>query len=146
MKNNKGFTLIELLAAITIMCIVLFMVIPSIVDLQSNNQSKPYEYYGKSLVQAAKVFVRREAEDLTSLGTSDWHGCVDITYHELLANDLIKVYSDERYDCSNGKVRYTKELKKDTYTYDLTCKDLKTGKIVFQHQEITGGTCIQTAY
>ena len=145
MKNNKGFTLIELLVSITIMCIVLFMVIPSVVDLQSNNQSRPFEYYGKSLVEAAKIYVRKEDEDLTSLGTSQWIGCVDISYDDLLASDLIKVYNDERYNCRNGKVRYTKERNRETFTYNLTCVDQKTGKQVFHHQEVGNSTCHQSA-
>ncbi len=144
-KNELGFTLVELLVTIAIMGIVLFLVIPSLLDFQSKNKGKPYEYYGKSLVEAAKIYVDKEDEDLTSLGTTDWNGCIDISYDTLLQNDLIKVYNEERYDCTSAKVRYIKNGKQNTYQYNLTCIDTKTSKMVFQHQEIAESACTQTA-
>ena len=55
MKKNKGFTLVELLATIAIMGMIMILVTPSIVNLQNNNKKKKFEYYGKTLVEAAKV-------------------------------------------------------------------------------------------
>ena len=100
MKKNKGFTLVELLATIAIMGMIMILVTPSIVNLQNNNKKKKFEYYGKTLVEAAKVYVQKEGVDITSLGVSDWVGCVDITYQDLLTNDLIKSFEDADYNCT----------------------------------------------
>ena len=141
MKNNNGFTLIELLATITIMSIVLFLVIPSIMNLVNNNQSKSFEYYGQSLIEAAKIYVRKEDEDITPLGIKEWSGCVDISYQELLAADLIKPYSDEQYDCTDAIVRYTREENASSYQYNLTCLDTTDHTISFTEQMFTLNTC-----
>ena len=103
--NKKGFTLIELLVTIVIMALIFIMVVPSITALKNNNKDTPYEYYADSLVEAAKVFVDREGENINPIGAKNWIGCVDITYQDLLNADLIKPFSDENIDCSNATVR-----------------------------------------
>ena len=132
--NRKGFTLIELLATIVIMALILLMVMPSITALQENNKEKPFEYYGSSLIEAAKLYVDKEGEDITSLGLSNWSGCVDISYEDLINSKLIQPYEDKEYNCSiNTKVRYTKDRSgNDSYEYNMTCEDNK-GKVAFEH-------------
>ena len=120
-SNKKGFTLIELLVTIVILALILLLVVPAITALQNNNKNKPYEYYADSLVEAAKIFIDREGEDINSIGAKNWVGCVDITYQELLNSDLIKPFSDENIDCSNATIRYTKSEKSSNYNYDMTC-------------------------
>ena len=71
---NKGFTLIELLATIVIMALILLLVMPAITALQENNENKPYEYYGDSIEEAAKIYVNKEGEDITDIGSSKWQG------------------------------------------------------------------------
>ena len=73
MKKN-GFTLIELIATIVIMALILLLVMPAITALQNNNKDRPYEYYADSLIEAAKIYVTREGEDITSLGSSSFSG------------------------------------------------------------------------
>ena len=144
--NKKGFTLIELIATIVIMALILIMVMPSIIALRNNNEDKQYEYYGDSLVEAAKIFVNKEGEDITSLGTLNFIGCVDITYQELIDADLIKPFAEENIDCSNALIRYTKENKKESYSINLTCKDTTTGETVYSISNISNNTCTVTAY
>ena len=141
MKNDKGFTLIELLASITIMAIILLLVIPSVSKLKNDNQYKTFDYYADTLVAAAKVYVAREDEDLTDLGTTYFLGCVDISYQDLLNSDLIKPYTDSRYDCSDAVVRYTKGKGKTTYQYNLVCIDTKENKEVYEHHVFQAGGC-----
>ena len=100
--NKKGFTLIELLVTIVIMALILIMVVPSITALQNNNKDKPYEYYADSLIEAAKIFVDKEGEDINSIGAKNFIGCVDITYQDLLDSDLIKPFSDENIESEKG--------------------------------------------
>lgn len=83
MVKKKGFTLVELLATITIMGLITVMVTPSIVKLQDNNKTKQFQMYAKSLVEAAKVYVQKEGEDITPLGVDAWQGCIEISYQEL---------------------------------------------------------------
>lgn len=139
--NKKGFTLIELLVTIVIMALILIMVVPSITALRNSNKDKPYEYYAESLVEAAKIFVDREGEDINSIGAKNFIGCVDITYQDLLDSDLIKPFSDENIDCSNATVRYTKSKKSSSYNYDMTCTDTTTNEVVYVHKEIDNKAC-----
>ncbi len=144
--NRKGFTLIELLATIVILALILIMVMPSITALRNRSEQKQYEYYGDSLLEATKIFVNKEGEDINPIGAKNWTGCVDITYNDLINADLIKAFSDENIDCSNAKIRYTKEKNKDSYSINLTCKDIKTNKILYQVNNIPNTTCTVTAY
>ena len=144
--DKKGFTLIELLVTIVIMSLILIMVMPSIRALRNNNEERKYEYYADSLVEAAKIFVDKEGEDITSLGTLNFIGCVDITYQELIDADLIEPFTEENIDCSNALIRYTKERKKESYSINLTCKDTTTGKTVYSVNDISNDTCTVTAY
>ena len=135
--NRRGFTLIELLATIVIMTIILLMVLPAITALQENNKTRPFEYYGNSLVEAAKVYVTREGEDITELGVEQWEGCVDITYDDLISSGLIKPFEDSNYNCSiNTKVRYTKDSEgNENYDYNMTCED-KDGNKAYEYKGI----------
>lgn len=144
--DKKGFTLIELLATIVIMALILIMVMPSITALRNNSEKRQYEYYGDSLIEAAKIFVNKEGEDITSLGTLNFIGCVDITYQELIDADLIEPFTKENIDCSNALIRYTKERKKESYNINLTCRDTTTGETVYSVNGIPNTTCTVTAY
>ena len=144
--NRKGFTLIELLATISIMAIILLLVVPSITALVNNNEDKAYEYYGDSLIEAAEIYVLREGEDITSLGTLNFTGCVDITYQDLIDSDLIKPFDDSNINCTNAKVRYTKKRNKESYSINLTCVDKTTNKTVYNVKDIASTTCKVTAY
>ena len=146
LDSKKGFTLIELIATIVIMALILIMVMPAITALVNNNKDKAYEYYGDSIIEATEIFVGREKEDITSLGTLNFTGCVDINYSDLINTDLIKPYSDDKIDCSNAKVRYTKERNKESYSINLTCRDTTTNEVVYSINEIPNTTCTVTAY
>ena len=146
--NKKGFTLIELLVTISIMALILILVMPSITALRSSNESRSYEYYGEAMVEAAKVYVTKEGEDINSLGAANWTGCVDITYADLIAADLIAPYSDEKFDCSAAVVRYTKGTtgKDNSYQYNMTCKQISNNETVFTHNEFNiNNTCSVTS-
>ncbi len=140
MKSDKGFTLVELLATIAIMGMIMMMVIPSITNLQNSNKKKKFEYYGKTLVEAAKLYVQKEGDDITSLGITDWVGCVDITYQDLLAADLIKPFEDTDYTC-NGKVRFTRSSGGNSYTYNLVCNSKNSKKENFSSSNIANSQC-----
>lgn len=135
MKNRNGFTLIELLVTIAIMALILIMIMPAIKSLQETNKKKEYGYYKDSLIEAAKLYVTKEGEDINSSGYVNWKGCVDITYNDLIVADLIKPFQDENIDCSNSMIRYTKNNKKTKYTYKVVCID-KTGKEVYNENTL----------
>ena len=142
MKNNKGFTLVELLATIVIMGLITTIITPSVINLQKSNKKKKFESYEKVLVSASKIFVQREGEDITSLGVSDWVGCVDITYQDLLTSKLIKPFEDSDYDCSNSKVRLSRSLNGDTYTYNLVCNSTNSKKENYSSVNIENNQCV----
>lgn len=141
LKNKKGFTLVELLATITIMGLITVMVTPSIIKLQNNNKTKQFEMYAKSMIEAAKVYVQREGEDITPLGIDNWQGCIEISYQELLFSDLIKPYNDTDYDCSNSKIRYTKNKSNGKYTYSLVCSSKVSKKKNYNLKTIPNTSC-----
>lgn len=140
MKEN-GFTLIELLATIVIMGLLVAVISPSIVNLQKSNKKKKFELYGKTMIEATKLYVEKEGVDITELGISDWYGCVDISYQDLVNNKLIKAFDDTDYDCSESKVRLTKQTNSSTYRFNLICKSRKTGKKDFTLKNIENSTC-----
>ena len=139
--SKKGFTLIELLVTIVIMALILILVMPSITALRNNNEKKKYEYYADSLVEAAKVYVNKEGEDINSLGAKNWVGCVDITYQDLIDEDLIDPFNDENIDCSDATVRYTKSEKSSNYKYNMTCINTSSKETVYDHAEIDNKSC-----
>lgn len=139
--NNKGFTFIELLATITILALILLLVIPSLTALVNNNENKIYESYGDSLLEASKIYVNNEGEDINPQGIKNWLGCVDITYEDLINSDLIKPFPEENVDCSDAKVRYTKSKDGNSFSYDLTCKDVTNNEILYEYHGIGGETC-----
>ncbi len=147
MKKNKGFTLIELLATIVLMGLIILMVFPSINRLRQNNEAQTYELYGESMEEAARVYVGKEGEDLTSLGTNHWIGCVAIDLKDdLIANDLIDTFEDNGAVCNQGTVLYQKTEEGEKYSYNLTCT--KEGEVVYQKQDVSDSiinSCTQTA-
>lgn len=145
MNNRNGFTLIELLATIVIMALILLLVVPSITALRNNNEDKAYEYYGDSLVEASKIYVNKEGEDISPIGEVNWIGCVDITYENLIDADLIKPFSEENIDCSNATVRYTRTEDSSSYSYNLTCTDTDSNEVVYEHIELDNKECEVTA-
>lgn len=145
MKKKNGFTLIELLATIVIMALILLLVVPSITALVNNNKDKAYEYYGDSLVEAAKVYVNKEGEDISPIGEVNWIGCVDIAYQDLIEADLIKPFTEENIDCSDATVRYTRTESSSNYSYNLTCIDTDSNEVVYEHKDLENKKCEVTA-
>ena len=139
--DEKGFTLVELLATIVIMGLLIAVISPSVVNLQKNNRTKRFELYGKTMIEAAKLYVEKEGDDITELGISDWEGCVDIDYQDLVNNKLIKVFDDTDYDCSESKVRLTKQINSSSYNYNLICKSKKSSKKDYTLKNIEDSTC-----
>lgn len=139
--NKRGFTLIELIVTIVIMALILILVMPSITALVSNNEERQYEYYADSLMEAAKVYVDKEGEDINPIGEKNWIGCVDITYQDLMDADLINPFTEENIDCSDATVRYTRTENSSNYSYNLTCIDTDSNEVVFEHEDFSGTSC-----
>lgn len=137
MKNEKGFTLIELLVTITLLALILLMVFPSINRLRAENEKSTYELYGKSMIEAAKLYVTKEGEDLTPLGTKDWVGTVTISLNDLIEDDLIDAFEEDGVVCDNGMVLYQKTTSGEKYSYNLTCT--QDGEVVYEERNIEEG-------
>lgn len=132
--NNKAFTLIELLVTIVILGLITFMGFPSLQKMMSSNKIKEFEYYGESMISAAKLYMQKEGRDLkensetlTQLengyivplknGTT---GLVDLGYLE----EYKPSKKGLRCDDSGSGVRITKsKYNTYTYTFQLTCHD-----------------------
>lgn len=134
--NKFGFTLIELLASITILGLIMLVVMPSITVLRDQNKEQTLTVYGDSLIEASKLFITREKEDITSTYNSDNY-CLDISYQTLYNSNLIKPFQDQTFTCNsnNIKVRYTHTPKKDTYQYIMICTDQKNKEFKSPHYD-----------
>ncbi len=138
MKNTKGFTLVELLAVIVILGVITGMSWPVIRRLQEQNTLNKFEYYGKSLIDAAKVYVDSYEEDtfydeevfnnltLTVVppGVDKANGqCATIPLSDLKAKALAKDYQADNMSCVNEGtfVLVIKKKEKYTYKYFLAC-------------------------
>lgn len=133
MKNTKGFTLVELLAVIVILGVITGMSWPVIRRLQEQNTLNKFEYYGKSLIDAAKVYVDSYEEDTfydeavlqkhTNLLPAGKGQCITITLADLKAKALAKDYQADNMSCMNKGtfVQVIKNGSKYTYKYFLAC-------------------------
>lgn len=146
-KNNRGFTLIELLVTVIIMLIILLVVIPSIMKIKQNNQTKSYEFYGDSMIAAAKLYTNKEGEDISQYGNDDWSGCIEFSLQDLIDNDLLKAYKEGDIDCSVGAIRLYREAGKTSPTYDyrLVCIDKTTSEEVYKKQFNDPASCRELA-
>ncbi len=135
--KKKGFTLVELLAVISIMAILLLLILPSINRLQNQNHQEQFELYAQSAMKAAKLYVEDKKEELKG------YSCVSLSYSLLTEADLLKPYSNPRYNCTNLEVRaYKSENNTLTFAYRLTCLDTKKGnQEVFNQSTLKAGGC-----
>jgi len=132
--NNKAFTLIELLVTIVILGLITFMGFPSLQKMMSSNKTKEFEYYGESMISAAKLYMQKEGRDLKenqqTLNQLKEGYIVPLKNGE---NGLVDLGYLEEYkpskkglscsDTENG-VRITmSEYNTYTYTFQLKCRD-----------------------
>lgn len=133
--NKKGFTLIELLVTIVIMGLVAYMGFPSLMALINENKTKEFEYYGDLMVDAAKIYIRKEATDLqeaNSFGTNGY----DVPLSTLVNEEYITRYTPtkDNLECdltdSHAFVNVTYNSSNGTYkySYNLECKDKSSKK------------------
>ncbi len=139
--QKKGFTLVELLAVIVIMGLLLIIIVPSINNLQKQNKRQAYELYAKSAIPAAKLYVEDKKESFSLHYNWTTNCYIPITYQQLVAADLLKPYSDRRYDCSHLTVAvYQRSGKTMNYAYQLTCYDTQKGNAeVYNESTFKGG-------
>ena len=49
------------------MGLLIAVISPSIVNLQKSNKKKKFELYGKTMIEATKLYVEKEGVDITEL-------------------------------------------------------------------------------
>jgi len=139
--NKKGYTLIELIMIITIMGLVMIIVFPSVMSMQNKNKKKEYEYYKDTVEVASKLYFDSHGEDMTS---KYWHGCVSITYQDLVNANLLKPFAKEGITCNESKVYVSKnEDKVDYYPY-IKCRKTSNNEVVYESSPYPGASCSLT--
>lgn len=131
--NKKAFTLIELLVTITILGLISFMGFPSLQKMLNQNKTTEFEYYGKSMISAAKIYMQKEGRDLkenTTTRTSLLNGnyIVSVKGDTGLINlGYLNDYKPSKkgqscIDTADGvKIKWDEETNTTTYKYKLTC-------------------------
>ncbi len=119
--NNKGYTLIELIITVAILAIITFIVFPTVLNIQAENNQTKYETYQESIEYAGKLYVDIYQKDLFTKGQAKT--CV-ITYDNLLEEDLIKDITIDDITCQNDtviEVKYSSDNKLE-YDVKLVCE------------------------
>lgn len=137
MKNRKGYSLIELLAVIIIMGLILLIVIPAVSRLLTNNSNKEYNYYLKAIKAGATTYASKNEDEL---GTNLDSGCLEVSIDELIKNEYLKKFKDEKVTC-DGKVRLNNDKGNLKVAVNLTCKDFNNEE-TYKVTEIEGSTCL----
>lgn len=137
MKDKRGFSLIELLAALVIIGLILLIVIPAASRLLTSQDTKEYKNY-VTLVEAGAKTYANELKD--ALGSSMDKGCAEVTLEELIKQEKVKPFSDEKITCS-GKVRLNNNKGKLDVSLNLTCVDDKN-KETFKKEDIESVSCV----
>lgn len=131
--NKKAFTLIELLVTITILGLISFMGFPSLQKMLNQNKTTEFEYYGKSMISAAKIYMQKEGRDLKDNATTkaflqkgDY--IVLVTGDTGLINlGYLNAYkpSKKGQTCVKAddgvKIQWDEATNTTTYKYQLTC-------------------------
>lgn len=127
--NKKGFTLVELLVVIVIIGLISYIGFPSLMALINDNKTTEFEYYGDLMIDAAKLYMRKEATDIQESGRFSHGDPYDIDLELLIQDEYITKFSgtkkDIKCDESNSKVRVKYDSDTGTYTfeYKLLCED-----------------------
>lgn len=140
--NKKGYTLIELIMIITIMGLVMIIVFPSVMSMQNKNKKKEYEYYKDAVETASKLYFDSKGEDITS---KYWHGCVALSYQELVNANLLKPFEKDGVTCDESKVYVSKNGDKITYQTYLKCKKTSNNEVMYEsNNPYPGASCSLT--
>lgn len=130
--DNKAFTLIELLVTITILGLITFMGFPSLQKMLNDNKKTEFEYYGKSIISAAKLYMQKEGRDIKELSsnlTALKNGTYEVLLSDLISGGYLEEYHASKKDLSceidNGrvKIKWDDQTNTTTYNYKLTCSD-----------------------
>lgn len=127
--NKKGFTLVELLVVIVIIGLISYIGFPSLMALINNTKTTEFEYYGKLMVDAAKVYTRKEKVDWQEADVFKNGQTVEITLDTLINEEYITQFTGTKKDitCRNesGTVQVSYDSTTGTYTfkYKLICED-----------------------
>ena len=128
MHSNRAFTLMELLVVIMIIGIILGISIPSVINLQKNQNEKKFNYFTTIVGEAADLYVEKYGKSF-----DESENCFDIPYDSLVDEELIQ---ESDITClstegQQGIVQATRVAGTNNFTYQyyLTCTDRTTGEV-----------------
>lgn len=133
--NKKGFTLVELLVVIVIIGLISYIGFPSLMALINNNKTTEFEYYGDLMVDAAKLYIRKEAVDLQEAEAFKNGRKQEVKLSYLIEQEYMNKFvgSKKTITCDDDntaavQVSYTPSNGTYTFKYKLVCKDKSTRK------------------
>lgn len=134
--NKKGFTLVELLVTIVIIGLISYLSFPPLIRvITDTNAKREFEYYGNSMVDAAKVYLKKEATDLHE-GNKFGSNGHNVSLNVLITDEYINApsFSKKSMSCEMDdnkafvNIKYDSSNKSYKLSYNLECKDTSAGK------------------
>ena len=131
--NKKGFTLIELLVTIIIIGLISYMGFPSLMKvINDTNAKKEFEYYGQTMIDAGKVYLKKEGTDLTEKHNNSNNWSEEVTLDDLITNEYINEFTPTKKGISCDKntagIRIKYENGSHKIDYKLTCHTTSPSK------------------
>lgn len=128
--NKKGFTLVELLVVIVIIGLISYIGFPSLMALINNNKTTEFEIYGNLMVDAAKLYIRKEAIDLQEAEAFKNGRKQEVQLSYLIEQEYVNKFvgSKKSIVCDDDntaavQISYTPSNGTYTFKYKLVCKD-----------------------
>lgn len=126
--NKKGFTLVELLVVIVIIGLISYIGFPSLMALLENNKTTEFEYYGKLMVDAAKLYAKKESVDWKEESNNNSF-TKEVSLNNLIKDEYITRFSGTKKDITCNidtaavQVKYNSSNGTYTFKYKIACED-----------------------
>lgn len=133
LMDKKAFTLVELLVVIVIIGLISYLSFPALMRvITDTNAKKEFEYFGQTMVDAAKIYIKKEAVDLHEAGAFNGK-TVNVGFNQLETDEYVSepTFTKKGMSCDldNAFVRVKYSSPNGyKFSYNLECKDVSTKK------------------
>ena len=131
--KNKGFTLVELMVTIVIIGLVSFLGFPALMRIVRDNVKKEMEYYGESMIGAAKLYMQKEGRDIMNSGALKYDGdTFDISLDLLEQEKYIEPFKSSKAYVT--AINLSKDGEEENALVVVTLVDADTNTYSYKYQ------------